>query len=383
MLDSVKDAVTTRYGAGAQNVEAALCCPVDYDPQYLKVIPAEVIEKDYGCGDPSKYVRPGETVLDLGSGTGKIAFIASQVVGPSGKVIGIDMTSEMLEVARRNAPVVAERIGHANVEFRRGQIQDLKTDVDKLDARLKAFPVATAADLEILHRDLADMRRDQPLVADNSIDVIVSNCVLNLVADVDKPALFAEMFRVLKRGGRIAISDIVSDEPSPLHLKSDAKLWSGCLSGALQEFEFLKLLEDVGFHGIQILERQQEPWQIIDGIEYRSITVAAWKGKQGPCWDKNQAVIYQGPWRCVVDDDGHTYQRGKPMAVCEKTFTLLGQEPYAGQFAPVPPYKEVTEPTPFDCTRDTVRHASETKTGVPVVTRLADGPVCGPGSDCC
>ena len=96
--------VKERYGAGAQAVEAALCCPVDYDPKYLEVIPAEVIEKDYGCGVPSKYVRPGETVLDLGSGTGKICFIASQVVGAEGKVIGVDMTDDMLEVARRNAP---------------------------------------------------------------------------------------------------------------------------------------------------------------------------------------------------------------------------------------------------------------------------------------
>jgi ubiquinone/menaquinone biosynthesis C-methylase UbiE len=383
MQDMVKEAVQSRYGAGAQIVEAALCCPVNYDPQYLKVIPQEVIEKDYGCGDPSKYVRPGETVLDLGSGTGKICFIAAQVVGPTGKVIGIDMTAEMLNVARRNAPVVAERIGYANVEFRRGQIQDLRTNVDLVDRRLNTCPVASATDWDLFQRDLADLRRDQPLVADDSIDVIVSNCVLNLVADVDKPQLFAEMFRVLKRGGRIAISDIVSDEPSPQHLKDDAKLWSGCVSGALQEFQFTKLLEDVGFHGIQVVERQQEPWQIISGIEYRSITVMAWKGKQGACWDKNQAVIYRGPFRSVTDDDSHTYRRGLPMAVCEKTFGLLMTEPYAGQFAPVPPYQEVSAPTPFDCSRDTVRQASETKTGVPVITRLADGPACAPGSDCC
>ncbi|MDX2144411.1 MAG: methyltransferase domain-containing protein [Rhodospirillaceae bacterium] len=382
MQDMVKEAVQSRYGAGAQAVEPALCCPVDYDPQYLKVIPQEVIEKDYGCGDPSKYVRPGETVLDLGSGTGKICFIAAQVVGPTGKVIGVDMTPAMLEVARRNAPVVAERIGFANVEFRRGHIQDLRTNIDLVDRRLHACPVTGAAEWELFQRDLADLRRAQPLIADDSIDVIVSNCVLNLVADVDKPQLFAEMFRVLKRGGRIAISDIVSDEPSPPHLKDDPKLWSGCLSGALPEFEFLKLLEDVGFHGITVAERQQEPWQIVEGIEYRSLTVMAWKGKQGACWDKNQAVIYRGPFRSVTDDDNHTYRRGQPMAVCEKTFGLLMAEPYAGQFAPVPPYKDVAEPTPFDCTRDTVRHASETKTGVPAITRLADGPACAPG-ECC
>ncbi len=140
----VETAVKQRYAAGAQAQEAALCCPVDYDPQYLKVIPQEVIERDYGCGDPSQHVRRGETVLDLGSGTGKICFIASQVVGPEGRVIGVDMTDAMLEVARRNAPIVAERIGHANVEFRKGRIQDLALDLEKLDAELRARPIASA-----------------------------------------------------------------------------------------------------------------------------------------------------------------------------------------------------------------------------------------------
>ena len=97
-------AVKERYANGAQAREAALCCPVDYDPQFLKAIPQEVIDRDYGCGDPSKYLRLGETVLDLGSGTGKICFIASQVVGPQGKIIGVDMTDEMLDVAPPERP---------------------------------------------------------------------------------------------------------------------------------------------------------------------------------------------------------------------------------------------------------------------------------------
>src|SRR5438105_14650245 len=133
--------VKTRYAAAAKAPEAALCWPVDYDRRYLEIIPAEVIAKDYGCGDPSRYVRPGETVLDLGSGTGKICFIAAQVVGPHGRVIGVDMTDEMLEVARRNAPIVAERIGYANVEFRKGRIQDLALSIDALDAELKQRPI--------------------------------------------------------------------------------------------------------------------------------------------------------------------------------------------------------------------------------------------------
>src|SRR5256712_10687862 len=125
--------VRLRYAAGARERADKLCCPVDYKSEYLKVIPREVIERDYGCGDPSRYLREGETVLDLGSGTGKICFIAAQVVGRKGKVIGVDMTDEMLAVARRNAPVVAEKIGYANFEFRKGRIQDLALDLEKLD----------------------------------------------------------------------------------------------------------------------------------------------------------------------------------------------------------------------------------------------------------
>jgi len=140
----IEDAVKDRYAAASQAREAALCCPVDYDAQYLKVIPTEVIERDYGCGDPSKYVKEGETVLDLGSGTGKICFIASQVVGETGKVIGVDMTDDMLDVAEKNAPIVAERIGYSNVEFRKGRIQDLALDLRQFEASLAANPVTSA-----------------------------------------------------------------------------------------------------------------------------------------------------------------------------------------------------------------------------------------------
>jgi len=123
----VRGDVQERYAAGANAVEAALCCPVDYDPQYLKIIPQDVLDRDYGCGDPSRYVREGDTVLDLGSGGGKICFIAQQIVGPKGKVIGIDMTDDMLELARSNAPILAEKLGYDNVTFKRGHIEDLKT----------------------------------------------------------------------------------------------------------------------------------------------------------------------------------------------------------------------------------------------------------------
>ena len=119
-----------------------------------------MLERDYGCGDPSRYLREGETVLDLGSGTGKICFIAAQVVGATGRVIGVDMTDEMLGVARRNAPIVAERLGYANVEFRRGRIQDLALDFDLLDEELAREPV-TSAEALLRAAALADeLRRD-------------------------------------------------------------------------------------------------------------------------------------------------------------------------------------------------------------------------------
>ncbi len=321
--------------------EGKLCCPVNYDPSYLEAIPKAVIERDYGCGDPSRFVREGDTVLDLGAGGGTACFIAAQIVGPSGRVIGVDMTDEMLELARGNQATVAANIGFDNVEFRHGNIQDLRTDLDLVDTYLREQPLASARDYKSFQDYLGKIRREAPLIASESIDVIISNCVLNLVSDQEKLALFREMYRVLNLGGRIAVSDIISDEESPEHLKANPELWSGCVSGALQEHAFLRLLEDVGFYGIEIAQYEQHPWRVVEGIEYRSATITAMKGKEGPCFEKNQAVIYKGPWKRVEDDDGHVYERGQRMAVCAKTFDILTKSPYAQAMIPVPPTRKL------------------------------------------
>ncbi len=378
-----ESATRERYAAAASAPEAALCCPVSYDPQFLKAIPTEVIEKDYGCGDPSKYLLPGDTVLDLGSGTGKICFIASQVVGPEGKVIGVDMLDDMLEVARRNAPVVAKNIGHANVEFRKGRIQDLGLDLEVLDAELRKSPIANAASY-LAADDLAnELRIKHPLVASDSVDAVVSNCVLNLVENRLKKQLFGEIFRVLKKGGRAVISDIVSDEEIPEHLQSDPTLWSGCISGAYTEEGFLKAFEEAGFYGIEILKRDTEPWQTVEGIEFRSVTVQAWKGKQEPCFERNQAVIYNGPFLKVLDDDGHAMERGKCYAVCDKTYNLYKKAPYSDHFSFVDPLTEIPlkDAKPFDCTRTTIRHPKETKGQDYNATTEASN--CRDAGDCC
>ncbi|MEP6865926.1 MAG: methyltransferase domain-containing protein, partial [Deltaproteobacteria bacterium] len=321
-------AVRQRYGDAAQAREAALCCPVSYDAKLLEAIPAEVIERDYGCGDPSKHLRAGETVLDLGSGTGKICFMAAQIVGPTGRVIGVDMNADMLALARGAAPEVARRIGYANTEFRKGKIQDLLLDRDAVDAWLRTHPVGSEHDLVALEAATEELRQNRPLIADSSIDVVVSNCVLNLVTQADKGQMFRELHRVLKRGGRVVISDIVSDEDIPAELQRDPELWSGCISGAFREDAFLEAFEAAGFYGVTVLERGEQPWRTVNGIEFRSVTVAAYKGKEGACLDQKHAVIYRGPWRQVQDDDGHVLRRGVRTAVCEKTFGIYAREPY-------------------------------------------------------
>ena len=380
---NLEQSVKQRYGDGARAREADLCCPIDYDPKYLEAIPAEVLERDYGCGDPSRHLKPGETVLDLGSGTGKICFIAAQVVGAEGKVIGVDMTPDMLAVARDAAPVVGARLGFANVEFRRGRIQDLTLDLDLLEGRLAERPVHNVEDLMEVHALSDQLRQERPLVADGSVDVVVSNCVLNLVANAEKRQMFDEIYRVLRRGGRVVISDIVSDEDVPLEMQRDPELWSGCISGAFTETGFLAAFEESGFHGIRVLERQVEPWRTVDGIEFRSLTVEAFKGKEGPCYERNQAIVYKGPFKEVVDDDGHRLLRGHRHAVCDKTFRLYQQEPYAGQFDVVAPRQEIPleEAGPFDCTRTPLRHPKETK-GEEYDATTAVVACCEPG-DCC
>ncbi|MDG1982972.1 MAG: methyltransferase domain-containing protein, partial [Planctomycetota bacterium] len=124
--EATLETVRARYAEGAQQQVPELCCPVDYDASLLEVLPASIVERDYGCGDPSRFVREGDVVVDLGSGAGKICYMASQIVGAGGRVIGVDTTDEMLALARDHQKEVGDRIGWHNVEFRRGHIQDLR-----------------------------------------------------------------------------------------------------------------------------------------------------------------------------------------------------------------------------------------------------------------
>jgi arsenite methyltransferase len=383
-MKAVESAVRERYAAGANSTEMRLCCPVDYQSDYLKAIPQEVIERDYGCGDPSRHLREGEVVVDLGSGTGKICFIAAQIVGAKGRVIGVDMTDEMLVVARRNAPIVADRIGYANVEFRKGRIQDLALDLELLDRKLQSNPITNAASFLAADELAEELRCKHPMIASDSVDVVVSNCVLNLVESKSKGQLFREIFRVLKKGGRTVISDIVSDEEVPEEMRDDPELWSGCISGALTEEGFVAAFADAGFYGIRILKRDASPWRTVQGIEFRSLTIEAFKGKQGECFERNQAVIYRGPFKEVLDDDNHRMERGKRYAVCDKTYNLYRKAPYQELFEFVDPIVDLplAQAKPFDCTRTALRHPKETKGQNYNATTEANNKCCDGGSCC-
>jgi arsenite methyltransferase len=372
--------VQDRYRTGASELVPQLCCPVDYDASLLEVLPREIVERDYGCGDPSRFVRPGDAVLDLGSGGGKICYMASQLVGAEGRVIGVDATPEMLSLARRHRAEVGGRIGWHNVEFRHGLIQDLALDLDVLETWLREHPVRSIADLEALEGEKRRLRREAPMIPDGSIDLVLSNCVLNLVENRAKEALFREIHRVLRRGGRCAISDIVSDEDVPQALQDDPELWSGCISGAMREDRFLEAFADAGLYGLEIAAYQTEPWAVVHGIEFRSMTVVAHKGKEGPCQEHNEAVIYRGPWKQVVDDDGHVLRRGERAAVCRKTFEILTRDPYGDSVVPVPPLSpiEPADARPFDCHGTRRRLPEETKHGV-LRADVAPGTCCAPG----
>jgi SAM-dependent methyltransferase len=219
----LKQAVQSKYGDIASG-RSASCCGgkvttaaagfLDYRPEQIEGVP-EGADLGLGCGNPLDLARPmpGETVLDLGSGAGMDAFLAARAVGPSGRVIGVDMTQEMIDRARANA----DRSGLA-VDFRLGEIEKL--------------PVESA-----------------------SVDAVISNCVINL--SPDKPAVFAEAYRVLKPGGRLAVSDIVLERELPVAVRDSVEAYVGCVAGALLRDDYLDLVRAAGFEDVEVVRQSR------------------------------------------------------------------------------------------------------------------------------
>lgn len=282
------------YARAAEKPQPELCCPGGYDSTETSHIPKEVLERSYGCGSPISLAQPalGETVVDLGCGAGIDVFIAAKKVGGNGRVIGVDMTQEMLTRGLVAQTQVEESLGFRNTEFRHGALEEI--------------PVDSAA-----------------------ADLVTSNCVLNL--SVDKRNVFQEIARILKHGGRFVIADILSEKAVPEELQQDKKLWGECLTGALTREEFLDSAKEAGFYGLEILKGNF--YKEVGGYRFYSIVVRGWKFKKGEkCIYTGQCATYLGPYSQVSDDDGHAYKRGIPFEICTDTAAKLKLPPYAGQF---------------------------------------------------
>lgn len=293
---AITQAVSQRYAQAVTNGEQ-MCCPTGYDHEDLgKFIPEAVLKVSYGCGTPVglSTVQPGEVVLDIGSGGGIDCFEASRRVGPTGQVIGIDMTDEMLALARTHAPTVATNLGYpaSNVDFRKGVADSMPVEA-------------------------------------NSVDLIISNCVINLAPDKNK--VFQEMFRVIRPGGRFTISDIVADQPIPNYLIHDTRKWGDCLSGALTIQAYWRGLRQAGFRGLH--QVTVIPWRVIDGIHFLSVTLTGYKTLVSPAPMNSTFATLVGPFSKVTDEEGRTFHRGNQQQIDEKTFALLSLPSYKGCFS--------------------------------------------------
>lgn len=293
-LDAPRKVVREFYGNAAETPQEELCCPVQPNPEDLAHIPKEVVERFYGCGSPvgTAGIKPGETTLDLGSGAGIDVFIAAKKVGPTGRALGVDMTPQMLAVARDAQKDVTAALNHDVVEFREGFLEQIP-------------------------------------VESKTVDLVTSNCVINL--SPDKPRVFAEMWRVLKDHGRIVVADIVADRDVPPHQRKDPRLWGECISGALTEEEFLAALERAGFYGLQVLKKTF--WKEVAGFRFFSVTVRGFKfEKTAGCVYAGQTATYIGPFKGVSDEEGHWFPRNVTVEVCTDTAAKLSHAPYAGLF---------------------------------------------------
>jgi radical SAM protein with 4Fe4S-binding SPASM domain len=323
VLDKSRLKVREFYGEAAEQPKAELCCPVQPNAEDLKHIPKEVVERFYGCGSPVTLAAlvPGESMVDLGSGAGIDCFIAAKYVGAEGHVCGVDMTDQMLAVARDCQPRVAAALGYNAVEFRKGYLEEIP-------------------------------------VEDVTADVVTSNCVINL--SPDKSRVFREIWRVLKDHGRLVVADIVSDREVPPKMRADGQLWGECISGALTEEAFLAGVEKAGFYGVSVLKKTF--WREVQGCAFYSVTVRGYKfEKKAGCQFIGQYAVYLGPQKAVVDEEGHLFPRGEAVEVCTDTAAKLSHAPYVGSFALGDDPNGVGEFT----------ENPESNTG------------CAPGADCC
>ncbi len=291
--DVSRSDVRNFYSKAAVSAQESLCCPTQYDSKDLSHIPKEVLEISYGCGSPvgRANLREGEVMVDLGSGGGIDCFIAARHVGKTGRIYGIDMTEEMLGVARKNATLVAKNLGYNNIEFRQGYLESIPVD-------------------------------------DSSVDLVTSNCVINLSTDKDE--VFGEIHRILKPGGRFMISDIISDKEVSEAMQTNKELWGECVSGALTLNKFLSYAKKNRFQGLRV--QKDYLWKEVEGIKFYSYTIEGCKHvpSEKKSFFSSLLATYAGPFESVTFQ-GTIYPMGIAVEINEDTAQLLASHSYAGQ----------------------------------------------------
>lgn len=296
---------------GGQMVTHTCSCGEDCIPKYIRSIvaelPEEITSRYYGCGSPIPLALEGCTVLDLGCGTGQDVYVCSKLVGPTGKVIGVDMNEDQLAVAKKYQSEIAQKWGYDNVEFIHGYIEDLSQ------------------------------------VPDNSVDVVISNCVINL--SPDKEQVFREIWRVLKVGGELYFSDIFADRRIPAELDRDLVLSGECLGGAMYIEDFRRMMRRVGWEDFRYMA--SSPAAIdnpdieakVGNIRFSSRTIRAYKlpdVQEDICEQYGQVATYRGGIDFSKDyydlDDHHRFFKDQPMLVCGNTCSYVQDTRFAKHF---------------------------------------------------
>ena len=334
-----KQTILETYSKLAVETKADLCCGVDYRKEFsseeLDHIPDEVLDRNYGCGVPIELrtLGTGKSVLDLGPGFGRDCFVAAPKVGPEGRVFGLDMNNDMLRQAEHYKSKVVSRLGYDNIRFLKGQF-----------------------DVQI------------PLEND-SVDVILSNCVNNLATD--KRRAYSEMFRVLKAGSKLSFADIVSYDLLPVKLQENEKAWADCVAGVLSFQQLTQILNEAGFHGVTLttqfsykvgtevlkqyfdsgsgdsrIRLSSKEREELERVRLYSVLIEAFKpvvDPQGECYWRGQYTLFHGPGVSLQldDDPDHVFKAGTLKEVCEKTATILKSEPFKGHFTVFEPQGEV------------------------------------------
>jgi radical SAM/Cys-rich protein len=316
-VEKTRDMVKDYYGktlSGTKDLKTSACCDISSVPPYIRkissVLEPEIVDKFYGCGSPIPLELEGKSILDLGCGTGRDSYILSHLVGKEGCVVGVDMTDEQLEVANKYVSIQTKKFGLSkpNIRFVKGYIEDLKT---------------------------IDLK-------DDSFDVVVSNCVVNLSTQKDR--ILSEVFRVLKKGGEFFFSDVYSDRRLPDWTKEDPVLVGECLGGALYWKDFERLAKKAGFTDCRVFSKSNidlpndDIKEKIGFINFASITYRLFKieGLEDACEDYGQVAVYKGG----IDnsghefklDDHHVFLKGKPLLVCGNSAMMLEKTRFSKYF---------------------------------------------------